>query len=219
MDLSTMIESRRFVGREFLLWLWFESEVFEATLHAKDHGSFGFWVEKRMTFSSGRESTAIKGSTPGAHREAKEALCRGKLPESMGFHLSRDDGEASFVLKGETLGITSLALPTVLDDEEVEEPIAAPARKPKKRREADPEREAEAAADIAAESFYERMRLTQSIEALVETLYRDFLALRLGAAWERDVAPRILAWARGEDVDGDDYRRARDKVIGTSRAG
>lgn len=210
-DLALVIESRRFVGREFLLWLWFESELFEATLHTKEHGSFGMWVEKRLVFSSGRESTTIKGATPGAHREAKESLCRGKLPESMGFHLSREDGEASFTIKGDTLGVTGLSLPTVLDEEEpAPDVIAPPARKPRKRRDEDPAREAEREADEAAESFYERMRLTQSVESLVEALYRDFLALRLGAAWEADVAPSMLAWARGEEVDVDAYRALRE---------
>ena len=35
MDEFERIELRRFVGRELLLWLWFESEVFEATLETK----------------------------------------------------------------------------------------------------------------------------------------------------------------------------------------
>ena len=31
MNLADRIEKRLFVGRELLLWLWFESELFEAT--------------------------------------------------------------------------------------------------------------------------------------------------------------------------------------------
>ena len=41
MQLVDRIERRRFVGREFLVWLWFESELFDATLSTKEHGSFG----------------------------------------------------------------------------------------------------------------------------------------------------------------------------------
>lgn len=72
------IELRRFVGRELLLWLWFESEVLEATLATKEHGSFGLWLGGRLVLTDGRESTAIKGVSPGLHREAKEALLRGR---------------------------------------------------------------------------------------------------------------------------------------------
>ena len=32
MQLVDRVEKRRFVGREFLLWLWFESEIFETNL-------------------------------------------------------------------------------------------------------------------------------------------------------------------------------------------
>ena len=42
MQLVDRIEKRRFVGREFVLWLWFESELFDATLSTKEHGEFGF---------------------------------------------------------------------------------------------------------------------------------------------------------------------------------
>ncbi len=57
MDLVDRVEKRRFVGREFLLWLWFESEVFDATLSTKKHGSFGLWIEKQIILTSGKEST------------------------------------------------------------------------------------------------------------------------------------------------------------------
>ena len=55
MDVFERIELRRFVGRELLLWLWFESEVFEATLSTKTHGSFGMWIEGRLVLSAGQE--------------------------------------------------------------------------------------------------------------------------------------------------------------------
>ena len=59
MQLVDRIEKRRFVGREFLLWLWFESELFDATLSTKAHGSFGLWFEKRLVLSEGKTSTSI----------------------------------------------------------------------------------------------------------------------------------------------------------------
>ena len=57
MQLVDRIEKRRFVGREFLLWLWFESELFDATLSTGAHGSFGLWLEKRLVLSAGKQST------------------------------------------------------------------------------------------------------------------------------------------------------------------
>src|SRR3954447_6441950 len=122
MQLSERIEQRRFVGREFLLFLWFESEIFDATLSTKEHGSFGLWIERQLVLSAGKEVTRIKGATPANHREAKEALLRGKLPEVAGLHLSWREQDTNFVLKAEHMALSGLSLPTVLGGAEEEEP-------------------------------------------------------------------------------------------------
>lgn len=214
MQLVDRIEKRRFVGREFLLWLWFESEVFEGTLATAKHGSFGLWIERQLVLSAGKESTRIKGALPGAAREAKESVLRGKLPESAGVHLSRGAEERTFVLKAEQMAIGGLALQTVLGGPASEENALAPARRPQpKKRRRDAAAEAERESDEAHEAFYERMRMTRDLEALVEALYRDFLALRLGDAWSDAVVPAMRAWALGEEVDADSYRAARDHAL------
>lgn len=195
MQIVDRIEKRRFVGREFLLWLWFESDVFEATLRTEKHGQFGLWVENQLVLSSGKESTRIKGSYPGGGREAKEALLTGKLPETATFRLTLHDRDIAFALKAERLAISGLKLPTVLQAEPQEPAVPPePRGRPKKKRttvEQDDEREA----DERNESFYERMALTQEVEDLLEALYADFLALRLGEAWQHTVLPAQREWA------------------------
>lgn len=208
MQLVDRIEKRRFVGREFLLWLWFESEVFEGTLHTSSHGTFGLWIERQFVLTAGKEGTRIKGGQPAAGREAKESLRRGKLPESAGFHLVSGSEESTFTLKAEQLGISGLKLPTKLGAEEPETPVLGPPmRRPKRRRE-DVDRQQARESDEAHEAFYERMRLTRDIEARIEALYHDFLELRLGETWD-DVARVMGEWAAGEIVDADAYRAMR----------
>lgn len=213
MQLVDRIEKRRFVGRELLLWLWFESEIFEGTLSTKEHGSFGLWIEGALVLTNGKEATRIKGSTPAAAREAKESLAIGKLPESAGFHLVRDAAECSFSLKAEHLQISGLKLPTVLGAEE-EQPEQL-RKGPRKRKSESREREEIRESDEAHEAFYERMHLTREFEALVEALYRDFLTLRLSDAWGF-VTKAMRAWVAGEDVDADAYREARERALGGS---
>ena len=213
METFERIELRRFVGRELLLWLWFESEVFEATLETKAHGSFGLWLEGRLVLSAGAEVTTIKGTIPGQHREAKESLLRGKMPDLAALHVSWADHEATFTVKGEKLALSGLKLPRK------EPPEVAPAGEgtivPVKR----PRKKAESfAKDEAHEDFYERMRLTQEVEAIVEALYRDFLTLRLGPAWSELVVPGLEAWAAGEEVDADAYGAARQKALGATKS-
>jgi hypothetical protein len=200
------IEKRRFVGREFLLWLWFESETFDATLTTRAHGSIGLWLEKRLVLSEGKASTRIIGQLPGHGREAKEAILSGQLPDSAGIRIAWRNDETSFVLKAEQLAVSALKLQTVLDQEKEEAPSALIAelkgasarhgrntsRKPK------PE-------DDAHEVFYERMQLTQEFEGVIEALYQDFLALRLSEVWNASIVPVMRSWVRGEAVDGDAY--------------
>src|SRR5690606_28612339 len=112
------------------------------------------------------ESTQIRGSTPGMHREAKKALRRGKLPELASFHLSWADHESSFVLKGESMAIASLALPTVLGGDEDEEPPTPTPPASRRSRAKGGAGGPAAIADEAHEAFYERMRLTRSVETI-----------------------------------------------------
>ncbi|MBX3262102.1 MAG: hypothetical protein KIS78_26575 [Labilithrix sp.] len=205
--LADRIELRRFVGRELLLWLWLETELFEATLSTKEHGQFGLWLEGRLVLDEGKESTVIKGSAPGMHREAKEALLRGKTPERAGLHLSFGDHECTLTLRGETLAFAGLVPPRKTREADEPPPLAAPpVRRKKKRDDA-------ATNDLAHESFYDRMHFARDVEALTTALYRDFLAVRLSPAWDAHVAPALAAWVAGEDVDVERYRAARDKAI------
>lgn len=204
MQLVDRIEKRRFVGREFLLWLWFESELFDATLSTREHGPFGLWLEKRLVLSEGKESTRITAPTPGAGREAKEALLRGQLPESAGIRVAWRDDETSLVFKAETLAVASLKLQTVLGgpDEEpnqlLEEMMGRSGKKPRKK---EPEDQFEV--------FYERMQMTAEFEELLQTLYRDFLALRLSQSWRDVVAPMLRGWVLGSELDVAAYEAVR----------
>ena len=207
MQLVDRIEKRRFVGREFLLWLWFESEIFDATLSTTHSGPFGLWLEKRLVLSAGKESTRVVSPLPGKGREAKEALLSGQLPESAGLRIALNEEETSFVLRAEALGVSGLKLPgAVLGKEEdgrnvLLEELQGKGRAPKRK---------EKREDEAYEAFYERMRLTHEFEALLEALYRDFLTLRLSPRWKAAFVPAARAWARGQEVDAERYRAERD---------
>ena len=212
MNLADRIEKRRFIGREFLLWLWFEAEVFEATLSAHPHGSFGMWFEGQLVLSQDRESTRIKGGYPTAAREAKEALLVGKLPELGGIHLSWRGQEFQFVLRGERIGISGLKLPAVLGDEDEPPALESPRRGRQRKGREEP-------ADQGHEVFYERMSLARDVEGLLETLYAEFLALRLGAAWDDVAWPLLRRWADGDaDIDFAAYRDLRKSIPSKARS-
>jgi len=212
-QLVDRIEKRRFVGREFLLFLWFESELFDATLETAQHGPFGLWLEKRLVLSEGKESTRITAPMPGIGREAKEALLRGQLPESAGIRIALHEDEKSFTLKAESLGVAGLKLETVLGKDEegpnklLQEMMGGgggPKGGGKKRGRDESDEEHEA--------FYERMGMAADFEGLVETLYLDFLQLRLSAAWRETVLPLMRLWVDGKEFDVAPYQELRRTV-------
>jgi len=220
MQLVDRIEKRRFVGREFLLFLWFESELFDGTLATAEHGPFGLWLERRLALTSGKESTKITAPLPGLGREAKEALLRGQLPKSAGIRLAFKDDETCFVLDGERLCVAGLKLHNVLDQEgdddapSLEELRATMQQPPRSRR----KRRDDAPSDEQYEVFYERMRLTEEFEALLVALYRDFLRLRLQPAFAEHVVPALQRWVRGSHVDAEAYRAVRESMLRSTTA-
>ncbi|HET8934809.1 MAG TPA: hypothetical protein VFN67_15270 [Polyangiales bacterium] len=217
MQLVDRIEKRRFVGREYLLWLWFESELFEATIHTREHGELGLWLESRLTLSHLKESTKITAPMPGLGPEAKAALRRGQLPESAGIRIAYKDAETRLTFHAERLAITGLRLATVLDQEEEEpNPLLMEPRKRKGKSTAEVRAAMEAEQD--AESFYERMRLTTEIEEILSALYRDFLTLRLGNAWNQHIVPLLRRFAAGETLDADAYNTLRRRLLRKSTA-
>ncbi len=153
------------------------------------------WLEGRLVLDEGKESTVIKGTAPGMHREAKESLLRGKTPERAGLHLSFGDHDCTLTMRGETLAFAGLVPPR--KERGAEAPAAAPPPPPRKHG-----KERRGAPDDAAhEAFYERMHFAREVEGLVTALYRDFLAVRLSPAWAAHVVPVLAAWVAGEDVD------------------
>ena len=83
MDLVERVENTRFLGREFLVWLWFKSELHEAEFSRADGSPFELWLDSQLGMRYMYEPTeriAFKGVAPAARVEAKLALRHGWLP-------------------------------------------------------------------------------------------------------------------------------------------
>ena len=221
MQLLERIEKRRFVGREFLLWLWFEGELFDETLFVAPHGELGLAIERELALSNGKESTRIQGHAPARTREAKESLRLGKLPERAGFRLVLGDREATFTLKAESLAIASLSLPKLVVDVDAPAPgeLGAPRAGRRRGKPTTVEEDAEREAEARGELLYDRLDRTREVESIIEALYRDFLRLRLGDNWAQLVLPSIRRWIAGESLDEERYRDGRKLALSRGPSG
>ncbi len=175
-DPAALVETNRFLGRELLLWLWFESEQNETHVRASSGASCSLWVETQITLSADEEEARIKSAMPAATPEAKQALRQGKLPRQARMHAIVEDHEFTWAWKADELGIGGLKVPAELK--------------------ADTDR---------YEALYERMRLVEELETVLEALLADFVALRLSPAWASSMVPLLQSWAYGERVDATAY--------------
>ena len=181
MDLIDAVESSRFLGREFLVFMWFESEVLDGQFETPDGDRFQLWLENQLVLeseSAEQEITRMRGLAPSATSEAHEALRRGKLPVQARIRIERGQQAFSCVINGKTLNTSSVQLPQLLKEE-------------------------------ADERFFERMYLLSELEKMVDAVYERFLILRLSATWETKLLPMIRRWVvEPSDFDVKKYRTA-----------
>ncbi len=161
MDIYERIESTRFVGEEFLTWLWFKSERNEGVFELEDGTTIELHFDNQLTLEANlaeAERSRLTGGSPSFSPEAKEALRRGKRVAQAKFRLHRDLREWLLTVTARTLGISGLKIPAVLSREE-------------------------------DDKFYERMDLIDEADALMRGLYALFLEQRLDAeGWKTELA-------------------------------
>lgn len=188
MELLDLIEGRRFMGREFIVWLWFESEMQETNLRPTGVDPCSIWLEAQITLVLEKEESRLKGAIPTSSPEAKEALRQGKLPKEAKMRLVRGDREFVWTLKADSLGLSGLKLPTQLKK-----------------------------TDEKHEVFYERMMLLEDLDATLAALYTDYVHLRLSDAWDDEIEPMMQSWAYGEKPDLEAYLATKRAVFAEKR--
>jgi hypothetical protein len=117
MDLVDMIEKRRFVGREFLVWLWFESELFESRFDIDGFGPCEIWLEGQITLVQDKEQSRLKGVAPSTAKEAHEALRQGKLPTQARVRVTRGELEFGFLFNTDALSLSAVKIPNIVKEE------------------------------------------------------------------------------------------------------
>jgi len=106
-------EQGRFLGWEFLLWLWMRSMT-EGGASGEDGDGSGCFVDDAIQLASERgevKEISLRKGNPSECREAFEALSRGMRPAKMKLRLLSGDLEWLFTLNAATLDMGTLKLP------------------------------------------------------------------------------------------------------------
>ena len=172
LDIAVSYNRYKFVGYEFLTWLWFITEKNADIIGKMDTEPITLEVGNRIVLENRNndriETITIKGDDAGLE-EGFLALAKGGMVIEMNLAYQTGDHKWTFTLKGESLNISNLKLPET-GPIETQEDIEG--------------------AVLEKVFFYEK-----AFE-IIDKLYQLFLKVRVSDKWNKDVVPRIKKWIK-----------------------
>lgn len=156
-----------FLGREFLVWLWFRSQKNEGRFSLGEAGQAELWFDGRVVLQKdeGAEKVICLGDGTNL-REARFALTVYKSITEAMLKLVIGDDEWSFILDATWMNYKSFKTPGVEQDTEN-----------------DPEG-----------LFYEKFHLIEKALSAMEAIYTSFVKVRLSPEWKEKELPALLQW-------------------------
>lgn len=174
MDLVDLIAEKRFVGQEFLTWLWWKSEERGGSIEIPGFGDIAVAFEKHMLLEYGEGESSEKLICSGLQSELQEArtgLQVGKKLEQARIKISKGDQEYNFTLAAALMEFRNVKLPKT-DSTETDE---------------------KASREEVEGMILERIFLFEELIHTVNDLFRMYLELRTGSEWSEEMK-KIRSW-------------------------
>ena len=171
-DLLERIESTRFLGSEFLLWLWLRAEIISQPISLGELGDHEVWLDNHLTLQSDidpNERVTVRGAAPSGSAEAREAVRAQKFPVRARIAIRSDERDFACVLVAERLAVASGVIPAVLNKD-------------------------------TDDAFQERMTLIERLSLSLDGLYAAFLRERLTPIWQEAWEPTVVCWAEDRAI-------------------
>lgn len=174
MDLVDIIAEKKFLGQEFLTWLWWKSEERGGSVSLPDQGDIRIVFEKHMLLEYGEGQENEKLICRGLQTELKEArtgMFIGKKLEQARIRLEYAEQEWSFTLAAGLMEFRNVRLPKTAVSEE--DAVNNPEEK--------------------EGMLLERIYLFEELIRLVNDVFRLFLHVRIGSEWKKELS-KIKDW-------------------------
>jgi len=173
MDLVDLIAEKRFLGQEFLTWLWWKSEERGGVVAFPGEGDIVVVFEKHMLLEYGEgdsnESLICRGLQTEL-QEARTGLVMGKKLEQARIQLAYNDFEWNFTLAAALMEFRNVKLPKTGGE-------SGGGDNPEERE----------------GMILERIYLFEELVRLVLGLFRSFVELRVSSEW-RDELLKVREW-------------------------
>jgi len=176
LDLSVAYNRYRFLGDEFLTWLWYLIENDQNSFNAADSDCLALEIGNRIVLenrkSKSLERITIKGDEAGLE-EGRLALLKGALVTELSLLFKTAEHQWQFSLKGESLNVSNLKTPGPGLPQSAEE----------------------------MESFLlEKIDYFNKILNFLEIFFKLFIKQRVSPKWNSQVVPSITKWVRDIEI-------------------
>ena len=170
LDVAVAYNRFKFLGDEFLTWLWYVIEQDPSIFRDLDPDLTSFEIGNRIVLKKRRnesvERITIKGEN--AHfEEGMLALNKGALVAELNLVCRTTEEKWQFTLKGESLNLSGFKTPKIV-----------PPQSP----------------DDLEDAVLEKVFLYDKILQFLEKLYKHFIKLRTSNNWQIRIVPLIKKW-------------------------
>lgn len=171
MVLLDKVKKTEFLGREFLLWLWFRTETERGIFDLRDEGKAEVWFDGKITLQSESDrgvDTITCAGEAAYMKEARLALSMGKDITRAALKLVIGEDEFSFILDALWMNFNSFKGPKVFQDKDT-----------------DPDG-----------LFYEKIFLMEKAVSAMDDIFAEFITLRMASEWSDIERPALIKWIR-----------------------
>ena len=170
LDVAVSYNRYKFLGYEFLTWLWFSIENEQSLIQKSLPQPASIQIGNRIKLENHRnqnlETITIKGDEAGLE-EGVLALRKGALVTELNIVYETQNLVYQFTIRGESLNIGNLKTQ-----------IAGPVEKKE---------------DIEEKVLEKTYQYDETIQ-LMDNLYKNFITLRVSTGWENNTVIKIKNW-------------------------
>ncbi len=175
LDISVAYNRYKFLGHEFLTWLWFMIETDPESLKNEAGELVFLEIGDRIVLENNRreaiETVTIKGNESELE-EGRIAVKRGAVVTELNLRMHYNKLLWMFDIKGESLDLSGLKLPEIDKTDRPSQPDG----------------------DSREALILEKIELCETALSFVRHLYTNFIALRISKNWRQKSTPQIKKW-------------------------
>ncbi|MBN1627959.1 MAG: hypothetical protein JW944_15675 [Deltaproteobacteria bacterium] len=170
MDILDKVEKTETIGKDFLLWLWFRSETQAGIPDPADGLHAEIAVDGKLTLETDEIEDSVTCSCANTlMKEARFALMENKRITKAAIRLTiNEEDEFFFRLDSRWMNFRMLKTPKVIQDMK----------------------------DDPDGFFYEKTGLIERAVAVMDSVFMNFIKIRISPEWEAEELPALIKWIR-----------------------